>query len=121
MNTSQAKMSKILKVSRCTVQEVIKQNIETGDIKDRKRRRRQTKLTKRDCNYLRITSLRNRSKSCPELGSDLAQTSRTQVHSSIIRRELVKEGLHGRVAKRKPYLRQGNKQKRLEFAKEHKK
>ena len=30
-------------------------------------------------------------------------------------------GLHGRVARRKPYIRQGNRRKRLEFAKEQKK
>ena len=61
--TSQAKISKILKVSKCTVQEVIKKNIETGDIKDRKKRGRPTKLTKRDFKYLKITSLTNRTES----------------------------------------------------------
>ena len=33
----------------------------------------------------------------------------------------MKEGLHGQLARRKPYLSQGNRQKRLEFAKEYKK
>ena len=42
--TSQAKISKILKVCRCTVQEVIKKKIETGDIKDRKKSGRPIKL-----------------------------------------------------------------------------
>ena len=66
-----------MKVSRCTVQEVIKEKIETVNIKDRKKSRRPTKLTKRDCKYLKITSLRNRTKSRQELHSDLAQTSHT--------------------------------------------
>ena len=58
--TSQTKISK---VSKCTVQEVIKKKIETGDIKDKKKSQRLTKLTKSDCKYLKITSLRNRTKS----------------------------------------------------------
>ena len=63
---------------------------------------RQTKWTKSDCKYFKITSLRKRTKSYLELGSDLAQISRNQVHSSTIRRRaLVKEGLYGRVARRK--------------------
>ena len=98
---SQAKISKILKVSRCTVQK--------RDIKNMKKSGRRTKSTKSDCKYLSITSLRNRTKSCQELGSDLAQTYGTQVHSSTIRRALMKEDLYCWVARRKPYLRQGNR------------
>ena len=100
------------------MQEVITKKIEIGDIKDRKENGRLTKLTYSDCKYLKITSLINRSKTSQELGSDHAQISGTQVHSSTIRTALVKEGLYGRVVKRKTYLRLG---KRLEFAKEHKK
>ena len=98
-----------MKVSRCTVQEVIRKKIETENIKDRKKSGRTTKLTKSDYKYLKITSLRNRTKSCHELDSDLTLTSPTQIYPSIIRKALMKEGLHGRVAIRKHYLRQGNR------------
>ena len=110
-----------MKVFRCTVQEIIKKKIETWDIENKKKSGRSTKSSKSNGKYLKKTSLRNKTKSCQELGSDLAQTSHTQVHSSTIRRALVKEDLHDRVAKRKPNLKQGNRQKRLRFAKEHKK
>ena len=83
--------------------------IETGDIKDRKKSRCPRKFTKSNYKYQKMISLRNRTKSNQELSSDLAQTSRTQVHSSTIRRALVKEGFHSRVARRKSYLRQGNR------------
>ena len=75
--TSQAKISKILKVSRGTVQEVIKRKIESGNIKDGKKGGNPTKLTKNDYKYLKMASLRNRIKSSQELGSGLAQTSGT--------------------------------------------
>ena len=68
-----------------------------------------------------IKSLRNRTESSQELSSDLAQTSGIQVYSLTIRRAHVKEGFHGQVARRKLYLRQGNRQKKLEFAKEYRK
>ena len=99
-----------MKVSRCTVQ-VIKEKIEPGDIKDRKKSARPTKLSKNDCRYLKITSLRNKTKTSQELGSDLAQTSGTQVHFLTVEGGIVKEGLHSRAVRRKTYLRQGNKQK----------
>ena len=66
-----------------------------------------------------MTYLRNRTRSSQELGSDFAQIFVTKFHSSTIRRALVKEGLYSRVTKTKPYSRPGNRQKRLEFAKEH--
>ena len=47
-----------------------------------------------------MISLRNRINSSQELGSDLVQTSGTQVYSSTIRSALVKEGLPGQVAKK---------------------
>ena len=87
----------------------------------RKMSGRPTKLIKSDCKYLKIISLRNRTKSCQELSSDLVKKCGTQVHSLTIRRALLKEDLHGRVVRGKPYLRQENRQKRLEFDKEHKK
>ena len=99
---SQAKILEILKVSWCIEQEIIKKKIKTGDIKERKKSGRSTKLTKSDCKYLKITSLRNRNKSCKELGSDLAQTSRSQVHTTTIWRIFVKEDLLGQVTKKKP-------------------
>ena len=108
----------MLKVSRCTVQEVIKKKIEAGDIKDGKKSGRPTKLTKSNLN---ITSIRNRTKSSQELSSDLAQTSSIRVLSSTIRRALVKECLYGQMARKKPYLRQENRKRRLEFAKDQKK
>ena len=64
--TSHAKISKILKVSRGTVEELITKKIETGDIKNRKKTGRPTKLTKSNCKSLKIKSLINRTKYCQE-------------------------------------------------------
>ena len=38
---------------------------------------------------------------------------------STVQRSLVRSGLHGRVAAKKPYLQRGNKAKRLNYARKH--
>ncbi|KAK6476651.1 CD276 antigen [Huso huso] len=53
------------------------------------------------------------------ISSELAENSGTLVHPSTVRRSLVRSGLHGRLAAKKPYLRRGNKAKRLNYARKH--
>ncbi|KAL7876957.1 hypothetical protein SRHO_G00036000 [Serrasalmus rhombeus] len=53
------------------------------------------------------------------ISSELAGTSGTQVYPFTVRRSLARSGLHGRDAAKKPYLRHGNKAKRLNYARKH--
>ncbi|KAK6473362.1 extracellular calcium-sensing receptor-like [Huso huso] len=53
------------------------------------------------------------------ISSELAENSGTLVHPSTVWRSLVRSGLHGRLAAKKPYLRRGNKAKRLNYARKH--
>ena len=107
--------------SRCGAQAVLKKFEEAGEVKDRKRSGRPRKLSASDEKYFKVTSLRDRRKSSKVLAHELAQSCGTTVHSLTIRRSLGKSGLLGLVAAKKPLLRKGNKQKRLKFAKLHKK
>ncbi|MGH0150415.1 UNVERIFIED_CONTAM: hypothetical protein FKN15_017649 [Acipenser sinensis] len=66
-----------------------------------------------------LTSLRNRKMSSSAISSELAENSGTLVHPSTVRRSLVRSGLHGRLAAKKPYLRRGNKAKRLNYVRKH--
>ena len=49
----------------------------------------------------------------------LHSTRQTPVSVPTVKRRLQDSGLHGRIAKKKPYLRLANKKKRLRWAKEH--
>ena len=89
-------------------------------MEDKRRSGRSRKLTKGDEKYLKINSLRDRKKSSNAIAADFAYSTGRQVHPSTVRRALIRNGLHGRVAKRKPLLRKANKTKRLKFAKKHK-
>ena len=70
----------------------------TGKVEGRKRSGRPRKLAKKDETYLKITSLRNRRKTYLDLAAELTPTSGKQVHSSTVRRSLIRNGLNGRVA-----------------------
>ena len=69
--------------------------------------------------YIRVSSLRNRHLTGPQLAASLNGTRKTPVPTSTVKRRLWDAGLLGRVAKKKPYLRLANKRKRLKWAKEH--
>ncbi|XP_052349389.1 intraflagellar transport protein 88 homolog isoform X9 [Oncorhynchus keta] len=70
-------------------------------------------------NSARVSSLRNRRLTSPQLAASLNSTRKTPVSTSTVKRRLRDAGLLGRVAKKKPHLRLANKNKRLRWAKEH--
>lgn len=113
---SQRAISRQTGFSRCAIQGVIKKFKASRSVVDKKRSGRPRKLSVADEHYLKVTSLRDRRKSSQALAQDLAESSNTKVHASTVRRSLIKNGL---VAAKKPYLRTGNKQKRLQYAKRH--
>jgi hypothetical protein len=55
----------------------------------------------------------------PQLEASLNSTPKTPVSTLTVKRRLRDAGLLGRVAKKKPYLRLANKNKRLRWAKGH--
>ena len=66
-------------------------------------------------------SLRKMKKSSKDLTQDLRDASGPSADPSTVGPSLIRNGLHGRVAVKKPFLRKGNREKRLSYAKSHKK
>ena len=87
-----------------------------GSNQNRKRSGRPRCTTKQEDKYIRVSSLRNKHLTGPQLA--LNGTHKTPVSTSTVKRRLRDAGLLGRVAKKKPYLRLVNKRKRLRWAKE---
>ena len=92
---------------------------QTGSSQNRKRCWRPQCITKQEDKYIRVSSLRNRRLTGPQLAASLNGTRKTPVSASTVKRRLQDTGLLGRMAKKKPYLRLANKRKRLRWAKEH--
>ena len=97
----------------------LQRTAQTGSDQNRKRSGRPRCTTKQEDKYMRVSSLRNRHLTGPQLAASLNGTRKTPVSTSTGKRRLRDAGLLGRVAKKKPYLRLVNKRKRLRWAKEH--
>uniref|UniRef100_A0A3B1IXD5 Transposase Tc1-like domain-containing protein n=1 Tax=Astyanax mexicanus TaxID=7994 RepID=A0A3B1IXD5_ASTMX len=116
---SMREIAKKLKISYNGVYYSLQRTAQTGSKQSRKRSGRPCCTTKQEDKYIRVSSLRNRRLTGPQLASSLNSTRKTPVSTSTVKRRLLDFGLQGRVAKKKPYLRLANKRKRLRWAKEH--
>ena len=100
-----SQMSRTLKVSSSVVAKTIKRYDETLG------RPRVTSAA--EDKFIRVTSLRNCS-------PNKCFTGNRQISTSTVQRRLRESGLHGRIAVKKPLLKDTNKNKRLAWAKKHK-
>ncbi|CAJ0600731.1 unnamed protein product [Cylicocyclus nassatus] len=116
---SMREIAKKLKISYNGVYYSLQRTAQTGSNQSRKRSGRPRCTTKQEDKYIRVSSLRNRRLTGPQLASSLNSIRKTPVSTSTVKRRLRDFGLQGRVAKKKPYLRLANKRKRLRWAKEH--
>ena len=112
-------IAKKLKISYHAVNYTLQRAAQTGSNKHRKRSGRPRCTTVQEDKYLRVSSLRQRRLTGRQLAAALNSTHQTTVSVSTVKRRLQDAGLHGRIAKKKPYLRLANKKKRLRWAKEH--
>ena len=74
------------------------------------------KLFATDYLYLKGMSLRKRKKSSKDLTQDRRDASGPSADPSTVGPSLIRNGLHGRVAVKKPFLRKGNRETRLSYA-----
>ena len=90
-----------------------------GTTVNRQRTGRPKKITARDVrSCVKIVNNAPKVTTSRELQANLANSG-TIVDVSTVRRVLNREGLHGRVPRRKPLLKLIHKKRRLEFAREH--
>lgn len=107
---------KKLKISYHAVNYSLQRAAQTGSSKDRK----MSRTTVQEDKYLRVCSLIQRHLTGLHLAAALySSTRQTPVSVSTVKRQLQDAGLHGRIAKKKPYLRLTNKKKKLRWEKEH--
>jgi transposase len=115
---SMREITKKLKISFNTVYYSLHRTAQTGSNQNIKSGGAQC-TTEQEYKYIRVSSLRNRCLTSPQLAASLNNMCKTPVSTSTVKRRLWDAGLLGRVAKKMPYLRMANKKKRLRCAKEH--
>lgn len=103
--------------SHSTVQHIIDNWKYEGTLKDKPGRGRKRILSESD-ERLIVRKVRNNPKvSVPKLTAEVSKDINRSVSTETVRRVLRKSNLHGRVARRKPFISAVNQKKRLEFAK----
>lgn len=112
------KISQALNISRSTVQSIIKKWKEYGTTANLPRHGRPPKLTCRTRRALIRDAAKTPTVTLEELQRSTAQVGES-VHRTTISRALHKSGLYGRVARRKPLLKESHKKSRLLFARSH--
>ncbi|KAG5282221.1 hypothetical protein AALO_G00053620 [Alosa alosa] len=115
---SMREIAKKLKISYNGVYCSLQRTAQTGSTENRTRSGRPRCTTKQEDKYIRVSSLRNRHLTGPQLADSLNVTRKTPVSTSTVKRRLRDADHLGRVANKKPYLRLANKTKRLRGAKE---
>ena len=114
---SQVEIARKMECSRKGVQTTIKRYKETKSFKNRKGQSRKKSTTAWEDRSLKRASLADRRKSSSELAVELREAANKNISARTVRRRLLEVGLKGSKARKKPYLPQANKKKRLEFAK----
>ena len=112
------KLSSRLNIPVSTVRNIVKKWQERGTVKVKSRCGRPRKISERQMRSL----VRNVTVKPQTTSKDLQQHLAgmgVQVHRSTVQRALHQNELHGRVMRKKPFLRPQHKQNRLKFAKEH--
>ena len=105
---SMREIAKKLKISYNGVYYSLRRTAQMGSNQNRKRNGRPRCTTKQEDKYIRVSSLRNRWLTGPQIAASLNGTHKTPVSMSTVKR-LRDAGFLGGVAKKKAYLRLANK------------
>ena len=109
-----------LKISLCAVQKILKKVCETGTVKDRPRSGRPSFTTPRQDRLLCHLSLSDRTATSRDLKRKLEDVTGSQISCRTVRRKLLKCGLKGCIAARKPLHNAVHRKKRLEWCQQRK-
>lgn len=92
---------------------------ENNHFQDKIRPKKSRKTTARVDRKIHRLSEANRFRTAVDIQSEISPELDTPISVHTIRRRLVEFGLHGRVARKKPYISAKNRKARFLFAKEH--
>lgn len=116
---SRREIGSIFGRTHSTIQGIVNRYIYNGKIQNERGRGRKKILKERDERQIVSTVRRNPRLSVPKLTSDVNATLTQPVSTETIRRTLRRAGYHGRVARKKPWITEVNRRKRLDFAKRY--
>ena len=109
---SQAEIARKMECSKKGFKQQLK-GTRKQSFKNRKGQGCKKSTTAREDRSLKRASLADRRKSSSELAAELREGANKNISVRTVRRRLLEVGLKGRKVRKKPYLSQANKKKRL--------
>lgn len=116
---SYQEIAELLCMRKSTVGNIVRRFKNEDRIEDNARSGRPKKLTEHDERVIIRTIKRDPRISAPKLVSVVAESLAIDVSESTIRRVIYREGMHGRIARKKPFVSEVNRIRRISFAKDH--
>ncbi|GFY27605.1 uncharacterized protein TNCV_910561 [Trichonephila clavipes] len=108
-----------LNISLFTIRSVVKMFNETGSTENKVRSGRHGIFSAREKRSIIKEVKKNPKISAPQLAKDVANTSHKTISVQTIRNVLHEESYYGRASRKKPFILERNRRKRLYFAKSH--
>lgn len=112
-------IGKIVEKTHTTIQSIINKQKTHGTVENLPGRGRKKILSVQTQRYIVRKIKENPKASIPKLTEEVTKIIGKPLSADTVRRTLKSEGYNGRVARKKPYISNVNKKKRLAFAKEH--
>lgn len=116
---TERELSDFLKIPRSTIGDIIRRFKNEDRIDSKPNPGRPKILNDYDKRIIMKKVRQDPRKSAPSLAAEMAQEHDKKVHPETIRRAIRENGYNGRVARKKPFISEINKQKRKKFAKEY--
>lgn len=105
------------KIGKETAREIVLKAKKTGSVENLPRSGRPKKTTTREDNTIVREVKKNRRISSAQLANELREGLKVSISESTVRRRIRSAGFKGRIARKKPFISQVNRKKRLTFAK----
>ena len=112
-------IGKIVERTHSSVQRVVQNFNSSGSLSSKPRSGRPRILTVREERSVLKMVKENPRISAAKIVGNVKNMFGKDIHKDTIRKHLKKSGYHGRVARRKPYISETNRKKRVAFAKEY--
>ncbi|GFX33274.1 paired domain-containing protein [Trichonephila clavipes] len=113
-------IGKILKLSFTTIGYIVKKYLETGSVENKPRPGGPSKLTSRAKRMI-VRSVTNKPMtSAQNIANELHSSCKVSLSAQTVRNVLHSTGLKARIPRKKPYISEVNRKRRLEFAKKYK-
>lgn len=106
-----------LDMSFSTVRNIIKKCNETGSVLNRRRSGRPQKLSEKEKRRIKKIVAQTPTVSASAIASEIATTSNTTFSVQTVRNVIHSFNFYGRVQRKKPFISEVNRKKRLDFAK----